>query len=194
MKTFSRAQLRKYLPAKLFLSILFVAIAAFDTFWQSLSPIAATALALSVAPWIYGLIEKIVMPDGTEVFLKEAEQRLEELPEQPNQKDIEAFKYFESNDPNLALAMLRVQIERRMREMAEEVMLRPSSNGKPYSFQSLASALAKEDQITPATLRMIRDLTPLMNDAVHGVDIPETAIELTRKLGPRLLANLRATA
>ncbi len=61
--------------AKLALSIFCVAIAIFDTFWKTLSPIAAGALAVAVVPWVLGIIERINAPGGFEIVFAKAERR-----------------------------------------------------------------------------------------------------------------------
>lgn len=154
---------------KLALTVFCVAVAVFDTFWKQLSPIAAGALALAIVPWVLGIIEKITAPGGFEIVFAKVESQLNADQSTPDEDDIDAFKYFEGSDPNLAIAMLRVQIERRLRQLAEDVMLAPDPRGRPRTLRSLSEDLAKLGAIPDEATYLIRDLMPVMDAAVHGV-------------------------
>lgn len=177
--------------AKVSLSVFCIAIAVFDTFWQALSPIAAGALAIAVVPWVVGLIERISAPGGFEVVFSKAERQLDASNATPDEEDIEAFKYFEGTDPNYAIALLRVQVERRLRLIAEEVMLGPDPRGRPRTIRSLADALAQQGAIPKEAVSLLNDLIPVMNEAVHGVALQSNATEFALSYGPKILAMLK---
>ena len=179
--------------AKLALSLFCVLIAFFDTFWKSISPIAAGALALAVMPWVIQLVERISAPGGFEVVFAKAERQLLESEADPDAADIDAFKYFESNDPNLAIAMLRVQIERRLRQIAEDIMLEPDPRGRPRTLRSLTDALGERGAITKEAVVLLHDLMPVMNEAVHGVEVGSRGTEFALTYGPRILSLLRTS-
>jgi len=166
-------------------------IALFDTFWKALSPIAAGALAIAVTPWVIQLIERISAPGGFEVVFSKAEQQLQAANTVPDAEDIAAFKYFESRDPNLAIAMLRVQIERRLRIIAEDVMLEPDPRGRPRALRELTDALGERGAISKEAVTLLRDLMPVMNEAVHGVEVGSRGAEFALNYGPQMLSLLR---
>ncbi|NVK20523.1 MAG: hypothetical protein HWE30_17650 [Methylocystaceae bacterium] len=168
-------------------------IAVFDTFWKSISPIAAGALAIAVTPWVIQLIERISAPGGFEVVFSKAEKQLQEAEVTPDAEDIDAFSYFESNDPNLAIAMLRVQVERRLRQIAEEVMLEQEPRGRPRTLRSLVDALGERGAIPKEAVVLLRDLMPVMNEAVHGVEVGSRGTEFALSYGPRILSLLRTS-
>jgi hypothetical protein len=176
---------------KLALSVFCVAVALFDTFWKTLSPIAAGALALAVVPWALGIIEKISAPGGFEIVFAKVEKQLDESQITPDEEDIDAFKYFEGSDPNLAIAMLRVQIERRLRQIAEDVMLPPDVRARPRTLRSLSEDLARAGAIPDDAAVLLRDLMPVMNEAVHGVELQSNASEFARSYGPKILSMLK---
>lgn len=190
MLTFFNSLWRSH-RAKIALSLFCVLIALFDTFWKSLSPIAAGALAVAVIPWVIQLIERISAPGGFEVVFSKAEQQLREALAVPDAEDISAFKYFESRDPNLAIALLRVEIERRLRQIAEEVMLEPDARGRPRGLRELTDALHDRELISKDAFVLLRDLMPVMNEAVHGVDVGSRGAEFALNYGPRVLSLLR---
>ena len=192
MKELLRSLWRSY-RAKLALSIFCVLIAAFDTFWKTLSPIAAGALALAIVPWVMGLIERISAPGGFEVVFSKIERQLQEAKTVPDSEDMEAFRYFESNDPNLAIAMLRVQIERRLRKIAEGLFLETSPKGRPRSLRSLAEELGRRGAIPKEAVVLLNDLMPVINEAVHGVDVGATGADFALSYGPRILSLLKSS-
>lgn len=179
--------------AKIALSSFCIMIAVFDTFWKSISPIAAGALAIAVTPWVIQLIERISAPGGFEVVFSKAEKQLQEAEVTPDAEDIDAFSYFESNDPNLAIAMLRVQVERRLRQIAEEVMLEQEPRGRPRTLRSLVDALGERGAIPKEAVVLLRDLMPVMNEAVHGVEVGSRGTEFALSYGPRILSLLRTS-
>ncbi|WP_417600935.1 hypothetical protein [Pararhodobacter oceanensis] len=177
--------------AKLALSIFCIVIALFDTFGTALSPIAAGALAVAIVPWVVGIVEKITAPGGLEIVFSKVEQKLDSSNVTPDEEDLNAFKYFESNDPNLAIALLRVQVERRLRQIAEDVGLGPTVRGRPLSLRSLAQELSKQGAISEEAMNLLMDLIPAMNEAVHGIALQSTASEFALSYGPKILSTLK---
>lgn len=178
--------------AKLALSIFCVLVALFDTFLKTLSPIAAGALSIALVPWVLGVLERVSAPGGFEIVFAKAERELDQTPTVPDADDLRAFEYFKSDDPNLAIAMLRVEIERRLRQIAETVMLEPPSNNRPRTLRTLANDLRKEGAISNEAVAIINDLMPVMNEAVHGVSLRSDASEFALQYGPKILALLKA--
>lgn len=176
---------------KFALSVFCIAVALFDTFWRTLSPIAAGALALAIVPWVLGIIERINAPGGFEIVFAKVEGQLDASQTTPDQEDIDAFKYFEGSDPNLAIAMLRVQIERRLRQIAEDVMLSPDPRGRPRTLRTLSEELARLGAIPDEATVLLRDLMPVMNEAVHGVELQSNATEFAQSYGPKILSILK---
>lgn len=176
---------------KLALTAFCIAVALFDTFLKAISPIAAGALALAIVPWVLGIIEKINAPGGFEIVFAKVEGQLDASQATPDQEDLNAFKYFEAGDPNLAIAMLRVQIERRLRQIAEEVIPEPEARRRPRTLQFLLEELATIGAIPDEATVLIRDLMPVMNQAVHGVALQSTATEFAQSYGPKILSMLK---
>lgn len=176
---------------KLALSVFCISVALFDTFWKTLSPIAAGALSLAIVPWVLGIIERINAPGGFEIVFAKVERQLDPSQTTPDDEDISAFKYFEDSDPNLAIAMLRVQTERRLRQLAEDEVLGPESRGRPRSLSSLADELTRLGAIPREAKVLLKDLMPVMNQAVHGVELQSNASEFEKEYGPKILSMLK---
>jgi hypothetical protein len=177
--------------AKIALSAFCVLVALFDTFAKSLSIIAAAALSIAIVPWVVTFIEKLSLPGGFELVMTKAANRVDAAHTVPDEKDIDAFKYLSGNDPNMAIALLRIQIERRLREIAEHVMIEPDSRGRPRTLRTLAEELAKQGAISKDALALIYDLMPVMNEAVHGTQLNADASTFALEYGPKILAMLR---
>ena len=176
--------------AKVALTAFCILVALFDTFWKSLSIIAASALALAIVPWVVGLIEKLSMPGGFELVLAKAGQKLEDTAPQPNAQEIDAFRYLSGTDPNAAIAYLRIQIERRLREIADEVGF-VKDLWKPQSMRMLTEELYRREAISSDAAALIRDLSPVMNEAAHGIHLNDNAATFALEYGPRIMSMLR---
>lgn len=176
--------------AKISLSVFCIAVALFDTFFKSLSLIAAGALAIAVVPWVLQFIEKISAPGGFEIVFAKVKQQLDDNETALEREDIEAFEHFASDDPNLSIALLRVEIERRLRRLGEEHL--SENQLKRKSLRALTEELQKSRIISNEAAALIRDLMPVMNEAVHGRPLRSDAADFAREYGPRVLAQIRS--
>lgn len=174
---------------KLWLSIFCVGVALIDTVVIPLSPVAAGALFIAIVPWVLSYIEKVTVPGGFEIVLKDASRKLDQSDAFPEKEDFEAFEHFKSDDPNLAIALLRVEVERRLRKIAQDTM--PDSSKHPKSLGSLTEELRSSGTISNEVAALIFDLLPVMNEAVHGINLRPDVSEFTIKYGPKLLAQLK---
>ena len=176
--------------AKVSLSIFCVAVALFDTFFKSLSPIAAGALAIAIVPWVLQFIEKISAPGGFEIVFAKVKRQLDDSEAVLEREDIEAFEHFASEDPNLSIALLRVEIERRLRRLGEEFLSAEDNQRK--SLRALTDELQKSNVISNEAASLIRDLMPVMNEAVHGYPLRSDAANFAKEYGPKVLAQIRS--
>ena len=104
--------------------------------------------------------------------------------------EIEAHQYSFLNiadeDPNLALAGLRIEIERRLVQLAEANNIGSPRRGAGY----LLRVLAERGILTREQERIRSDLIGTLNDAVHGAAVPGNTANLAMEVGPKLLASL----
>lgn len=176
---------------KLGLSIFCVGVATFDTFFKALSPIAGAALSIAIVPWVIDFIEKISAPGGFEIVFKNAAQQLRETETNPDVDDLNAFQYVKTDDPNLAIAVLRIEIEKRLRQIAEDVGVGDSEENRRTPLSMLTEKLRKDRAISAEAASLIRDLMPAMNQAVHGVTLQKDATEFALEYGPKILSLLK---
>src|SRR5690606_33201444 len=101
-----------------------------------------------------------------------------------------SFQLVADEDPNLALAGLRIEIERRLSQIAEAKGLatRNASVGKLIRELSDQGALRQEERA------VLMDMIGLLNSAVHGADVDRRAADWAMKVGPRVLEALEQRA
>jgi hypothetical protein len=97
-----------------------------------------------------------------------------------------AFQRIADDDPNLALAGLRIEIEKRLVAIAERSGLEVRGRGIGQLLRLLG-----ENQILRVQERsVLADLIGLLNSAVHGAEIDRRSATWAMEIGPRLLAAL----
>jgi len=149
--------------------------------------------ALALVPWIAPLMKSIELPGGVRIELRELEEaqaKAEQagLLEPPAEEGPArfAFEMIAEEDPNLALAGLRIEIERRLVILAESAGL-PTER---RSVGQLLRVLRQDQQLAPRESSVLSDMVSLLNSAVHGARVDEGAATWALDIGPRLLAGL----
>lgn len=93
-------------------------------------------------------------------------------------------------DPTLALAKLRIDIERELRRIAYEndvsVDLRRSSIG------SLVRELTKRQILEPRLISALQDVLPVLNEAIHGGEVRQSTAFIVLEIGDDLIQVLKA--
>ena len=158
--------------------------------------ITVTLIGIAVIPWLGPLFKSVEIPGGVKVEFKELEaarRKVEESgliaePERlrPMEEHQYAFQSVVGNDPNLALAGLRIEIESRLRELAKRKGLR--AEGVP--LRRMMQDLESKGALSHKEASAIRDLLPLLNQAVHGAETEPSAFEWAIEFGPRVLGAL----
>lgn len=92
-------------------------------------------------------------------------------------------------DPSLALAMLRIDLERELRRLAFEYEL--DADPKRVSISRLLDLLFKEKLLAPQVISAIHNILPPMNDAVHGGQIDQSVANTVLEVGKDILKLLR---
>jgi hypothetical protein len=170
---------------------------------KSLSWITAVLVSLGLLPWLLsyvkqlGLVETVELPGGVKLALSQAatkarEAGLLEEPAPTPEIENELAKDF-IRDPMIALATLRVELERRLRRLAELSALRDGSvrsDRKFLSLTGLTQALQEQHVLSPLEGSAIRDVVPTLNMAAHAQDPSREAGEWAIDFGPRILAAL----
>lgn len=169
------------------LSACFLAVAAYDTWLDELTVIAATFIGLAALPWLLDLFDKITLPGGVEIELARVRKVLDSQDIRPTKSDTEPLEFI-PEDPNLALVALRIELEKRLRSMYSTK--NEKSAARSQSIYSIVSHLVSEDLLDRELGEAIRDMLPSMNRAAHGEEVPESIRSWVVANGPRLLAAL----
>ena len=97
-----------------------------------------------------------------------------------------AFQTIAEQDPNLALAGLRIELEKRLVRLAQSKGLEVRS----YGIGQLLRLLTKHEVLTQEEQSALSDMVGLLNSAVHGAAVDPRAADWAMSVGPRLLASL----
>jgi hypothetical protein len=100
------------------------------------------------------------------------------------------FAFQSSEDPNLALAGLRIELERRLRTLADSYGIGQSRQG----IRMLLRGLTEKEALTEQEAAVLTDLMPLLNAGAHGAKVEPGASVWAVQIGPRLLRSLDARA
>jgi hypothetical protein len=162
--------------------------------WPSLAidAITLTLLAVAVVPWLAPLFKSLELPGGWKVEFQEQLRETVERAEQvgllaPSAEPIAPPEYsflrLADEDPNLALAGLRIEIEKRLVALAERhgIEVRGRGLGQLLRLLSDRSILGHQER------SILSDLTGLLNSAVHGASVDRKTAEWAMDIGPRLL-------
>lgn len=125
--------------------------------------------------------------------IKKAEQQAKEIKSEGGDKEqvikknsvIEEFEELAAKDPVLALAKLRIEIEKKLKR------LYTFKETVPSGIKMMTQVLAGTGVISNKLRRLILDVTSILNRVVHGEDIPtEINIDKILSIGSEILDEL----
>jgi len=153
--------------------------------------IIVTLLLIAVLPWLGSIFKSVELPGGLKVEYRDLERARQEvarvgLLSEPQRIEEPPYVAVAEQDPNLALAGLRIEIERRLRTIARERGL----NGERLGIGQLLRLLRTHQAISQQEDSVLNDLIGLLNNAVHGAQVDSRAAQWAIDVGPRLLAAL----
>jgi len=169
--------------------------------WPSLAidGITLTLLAIAIVPWLAPILRSIKLPGGMELEFREFEKVKDaaeaagllapeqEIPAQGTTTEPEyTYQIVAESDPNLALAGLRIEIEKRLRAIAiSHGLYQPKQ-----SIGKLMRTLQQNEAINYQESNALSDIIYLLNDAAHGAEIDPKAFEIAMEIGPKILKSL----
>lgn len=144
-------------------------------------------LFLAALPWLSPLVKSAKLPGGFEIEfqdVKDAAQKVTSSEPPPTDVPSSSLTYMDiaDQDPSLALVALRIEIEKRLRELAE-------LTGVPRtrSLSVLTNQLQERKVLNPDSAAGLRDLIALGNQAAHGVPVGPQAAYSAVEFGPPVL-------
>jgi hypothetical protein len=157
--------------------------------------ITLTLFVISILPWLSSLFKSIELPGG----LKVQYQDLEKIEDRAIQSGLitteidkidesYSFQTVASKDPNLALAGLRIELEKRLMHLASTRHLPINKKG----LHALLEVLNHNELINGSEKALLSDLVALLNSAVHGATVDSSALDWALEIGPKILNALEA--
>ena len=150
-------------------------------------------LVIALLPWLAPIFKSLEFPGGWEVQFQDLQNAAERadkaglLAGQPTQPPAEfTFQQLAESDPNLALAGLRIEIEKRLNSLAEKHGIEPRGRG----LGQLLRLLTQKQALSHEASATLADMTGLLNSAVHGASVDPRATDWALNVGPRLLKAL----
>jgi len=163
--------------------------------WPKLAvdAVTLTLVVIAILPWLAPLVKSLELPGGWKIEfrdLQKARSRADSaglLAAQPSRAEEFSFESVADRDPNLALAGLRIEIERRLSLLARAHGL---DTGRPMGVGQLLRALTQAKVLTDEERSILADMTNMLNAAVHGAEVDPRAAGWAIDVGPRLLTSL----
>lgn len=155
-----------------------------------------TALLLAVAaiPWLGSLFRSIELPGVVKVEyhdLKQAEDKARKtglISDSLPSSSTPLYVEISTQDPNLALAGLRIEIEREIVALAK----RHGIATERRSILKLAKELTDAHVFGAGAYLALADTVHLLNNAVHGAKVEQDAAEWALTTGQEILDSLRS--
>lgn len=171
-------------------------IALAHIIWPALTidAITVTLIFISIIPWLAPLFKSLELPGGWKIEFQDLERARSKadkaglLPESPKFESEKqySFQLVAQEDPKLALAGLRIEIEKRLTEIAESNQL----NVERAGIGRLLRVLGEKQLLSQEQRSVLADMVGLLNAAVHGGNIDSRASEWALDVGPRLVGAL----
>ncbi|HEY4078296.1 MAG TPA: hypothetical protein VGM26_15305 [Rhizomicrobium sp.] len=167
------ARFRDWLEEKPFSAVSIAAIlfALVDSFLKPISWITVALVGIAMFPWFVRYISAVELPAGVKISLRERAERLgveaqtivSAAPVSPETGDL--FQAVLAN-PDVALAGLRIEIERRLLTMAR--LASDFSSDRIVSITWLVRQLEQRDVIASREAELLLELIPVLNAASHA--------------------------
>ncbi|MGD8455379.1 MAG: hypothetical protein PVF83_03255 [Anaerolineales bacterium] len=164
--------------------------------WPTLAidGITLALLLMAIIPWLAPMFKSLEFPGGWKVEFQDLQKTKVDADKAgllaPIEKPYEPSEYpfleVVEDDPNLALAGLRIEIEIRLQKLGLANDLSVNRKG----IGSLMRMLFKEGVLSNQEYSVLNDMVGLLDSAVHGATVDNRALEWAMDVGPRLLKSL----
>jgi hypothetical protein len=158
--------------------------------------ISVLLLVVAVLPWLQPLFKSVELPGGLKVEFHDVQKvsdkaRAAGLLDPVSSAAMASeysFQTVSKADPNLALAGLRIELEKRLQGLAEA----NGYDGQARGIGNLLRHLQSKELLSYEELGAIRELVDVLNEAVHGATVDPAAAELALDFGVDLLQTLES--
>ena len=157
-------------------------------------PIDSTDLILIIIiilPWLSDLIKGAEFPGGWKIELQDVKSAGDKVTSQSNATDFKietstsTLSTIRNRDPNIAFVGLRIEIESRLRLLADRFQI---TDDLPLKY--LFSELRNKRILNDPTISGLKELITRGNQAAHGARVDDETAFWAFEYGPRILAVL----
>ncbi len=155
--------------------------------------VTTSLLLVAIIPWLQPLFKSLEFPGGVKVEFQELVNVGERADaagllatSSPEKTQSYSFQLIASTDPNLALAGLRIELERLLDQLARS----RGYEGSVRGIGNLLRYLYSKDLIDGNERAVLNDLVGLLNAAVHGAQADSKTAEWALDIGPQILEAL----
>ena len=165
----------------------------------TIDTITLALIVVAIIPWLAPLFKSLELPGGWKFEFQDALQRAENkvseagLIKPPKERVLEesgeSYQYFQrlaEEDPNLALAGLRIEIEKRLVKLGRSKGI----NQKHIGMRNLLQTLASMGVLTQTESIALMELLQVLNRAVHGEEIDTNTANWAIDVGNGILETL----
>jgi hypothetical protein len=147
-------------------------------------------LLVAVLPWLAGVIKSAELPGGWKIEFQDIKAAGEKVTGIATTAiatptaEMSGDAVLESTDPNLALVGLRIEIEKRLRALAELRGISPSGRS---SLHRLIEQLRFSGALHSSEASGLNDLVSAGNQAAHGANVAPGIAMWAGRYGPDIL-------
>ena len=187
---------RRDTTLRVLISVVALAALSARAIWPNLrlDSISLGLLVVAAVPWLSGLFESLEFPGGWKVSFRKLEAAAAAIPVvttgDTRRVDEPSYLDVRERDPNLALVGLRIEIEKRLRNIAE----RHGVESRNPSVGALMRALTQHEVIPGSIRSALEEIIRAGNAAAHGARVPDGVDDFAFTEGPRILAWLDEAA
>lgn len=188
---------------KIFITIIGVLFALLHILFPKINIdlITVFLIALAIIPWVETLFKSVELPGGLKLEFQDLERIEFEAKELgfikydgEEQYEVEEIKndypFIElaKSNQSLALVSLRIEIEKRLREIAEKYSIEVNKS----SISRILITLVNKGVVTKQEESLFKDMIHTLNLAAHGVEFDQRTAEWIIDNGPQIIYSLDA--
>lgn len=161
-----------------------------------------TLIVVAIIPWLEPLLKSVELPGGLKVEFQdlkkieddakkaglikpENEGGVKEISANTNSETYSFIEIAEKNQ-ELALVAFRIEVEKRLRNLADKYSLESNK----FSISRLIDELNSKKIITNAETKSLKDIIHTLNYAAHGMDYDIRNANWVIENGPKILESL----
>ena len=180
--------------------IVFITLAILHSIFPQITIDAITIalIVLAFLPWLPSLIKEISLPGGTKITFRDLKKPSENIIEEGKTDDIEPkfdekslkyqkqMEYSIKENPNLALVSVRIEIEKRIRKIAQIHL----KNERYLSLRRAIDDLVKKQILSSRISLSLLELIHYGNKAAHGEEVSDDVVDWALDYAPKILSIL----